>query len=200
MGRDLEVCLSESGSRTFPQTGDAHSCLHSGLCRLPRNCWRPAAALRPSDPFDRSSIHRRDDSGDSLDKSRAISWDIPVASATGSAQGGDVGGVARSTVRIRANHDRTFSAGERPRQMVAGCVVTEQAAYRPQASSSRIPRGLGLVSARLGPCLGTITYRKCTWRAAAHVFRTLNNRLYASGAKLEVRLPGFAGTVANCEA
>jgi hypothetical protein len=83
-----------------------------------------------------------------LDQDFVVSGNLAPASATGASPGWVLGGAARGPIRIRPDADGSFSPGERPREVVAGCSAAAQMEKRRRLGSRPIGQAAGFVAGR----------------------------------------------------
>ena len=76
---------------------------------------------RPADAADRDPVCRRDDRSDPFDQDFAVSGHVAPAFAAGASAGRVLGGIARNTVRLRADSHCHFSVNQWAGKVVAGC-------------------------------------------------------------------------------
>ena len=128
LGRNSEICLCQPGHRTLYETRHAVPAPHRRFRCVPGNRRWTADALRMADTADCLAVYFRDDRRDSFDQDLALPRHIASASARGSTKDWNVGGPARSALRIRATHDGCVFDDQRPGSMVIGCAAREATA------------------------------------------------------------------------
>src|SRR5437870_7137680 len=104
-GRTAEICVRESGRRSFHQTGNTLSPLQRTLHRMSRNRRWAAVAVWPDDPADCNSFRRRNDCSHTLNEDFLVPGNVSVASAAGASPSRVVGCVTRDPIRLRADSD-----------------------------------------------------------------------------------------------
>jgi len=119
-GRTAEICVRESGRRSFHQTGNTLSPLQRTLHRMSRNRRWAAVAVWPDDPADCNSFRRRNDCSHTLNEDFLVPGNVSVASAAGASPSRVVGCVTRDPIRLRTDSDGYFPAHEWARKVVSG--------------------------------------------------------------------------------